>query len=212
MVASSSFSITRSALPPLWLQPLLMIVLVLLFATVPEEVTAQFGVGGGGDVGGERRHAIPDEILADGLQQRRSSSNTITPDQAPYNDGVGSLHHLTAENAEDIEALVKEGREDPETVAMIAQLKEDMADEIADLQKWSSEDVLGGMMEAMRNLQMLDVLFRDKDRALAEMEKEGMIKDTHREAYQKDPDLLEKDTRRALRFQFYSLAVVAGFL
>lgn len=76
----------------------------------------------------------------------------------------------------------------------------------------SMEEILGGMKEAMDNLKLIDILFKDKERAVREMEKEGMIKKEHLKKYRKDPDLLETDTRRGLYFQFVSLAAVGGFM
>ena len=59
---------------------------------------------------------------------------------------------------------------------------------------------------------VLDYLFEDKEKALVEMEKAGMIPEEHLKRYQKNPELLEEDTRRGLYMQFVSLAVVGGFL
>ncbi len=59
---------------------------------------------------------------------------------------------------------------------------------------------------------MLEYLFKDVDRALVEMEKEGLIPEEHLKKYRKDPSLLEKDTRSAVYFRFISLAVVGGYL
>lgn len=61
-------------------------------------------------------------------------------------------------------------------------------------------------------MKMLEYLFKDVDRALVEMEKEGLIPEKHLKKYRKDPSLLEKDTRSAVYFRFISLAVVGGYL
>jgi hypothetical protein len=68
------------------------------------------------------------------------------------------------------------------------------------------------MKEAMDNMKLIDYLFQDKERAVREMEKEGMIQKEHLKKYRKDPALLEEDTRRGLYFQFVSLAAVGGFM
>ena len=59
---------------------------------------------------------------------------------------------------------------------------------------------------------MLEVLFQDKERALREMTKEGMIPEEKLSIYQTNPDLLETDTRRGLYFMFVALAEAGGYL
>ena len=69
-----------------------------------------------------------------------------------------------------------------------------------------------GLKVTIDELKLCDVLFKDKQRALREMEKEGMIPAEHLKKYKKNPDLLEEDTRKGLYFRFVSLAVVGGYL
>lgn len=95
---------------------------------------------------------------------------------------------------------------------MIARLKEANSSELDDLRKQPEEEILNALKVTMDEMQMLDVLFKDKERALREMEKEGMIPEEHLKKYRKDPNLLEEDTRRALYFRFVTLAVVGGYL
>lgn len=95
---------------------------------------------------------------------------------------------------------------------MIARLKEANSSELDDLRKLPEEQILNELKIAMDEMQMLDVLFKDKERALGLMEEEGMIPKEHLKKYKKDPNLLEEDTRRALYFRFVSLAVVGGYL
>ena len=109
-------------------------------------------------------------------------------------------------------AIIEEAMKDVETMAMITKLKEDNTDHLEELRRLSPMEVLGGMKEVLDNMKLIEYLFQDKERAVREMEKEGMIDKAHLKKYRKDPDLLEQDTRRGLYFQFISLAVVGGFI
>jgi hypothetical protein len=101
---------------------------------------------------------------------------------------------------------------DVETMAMITKLKQENSEHLDELRKLSPMEVLGGMKETLDNMKLIEYLFKDKEKAVREMEKEGMIDKAHIKKYRKDPDLLEQDTRRGLYFQFISLAVVGGFI
>ena len=109
-------------------------------------------------------------------------------------------------------AIIEEAKKDLETMAMISKMKSENMEGLAELKKLSTEEVLGGMKETLDNLKLIEYLFKDPQRAVKEMEKEGMIDKQHIKKYRKDPDLLEMDTRRGLYFQFISLAVVGGFI
>lgn len=131
-------------------------------------------------------------------------------------DGSGGANKqdgfLSEQDAADMAAIIEEAKKDLETMAMITKMKEANAEEISELSKLSTMEVLGGMKETLDNLKLIEYLFKDKERAVREMEKEGMISKEHIKKYRKDPDLLEMDTRRGLYFQFISLAVVGGFI
>ncbi|KAL9183160.1 hypothetical protein ACHAXT_004947 [Thalassiosira profunda] len=119
---------------------------------------------------------------------------------------------LSEQDAADMEALILEAKKDLETMALITKMKEENAEGLEELKKLSPMEVLGGMKETLDNLKLIEYLFKDKQKAVKEMEKEGMIDKAHVKKYRKDPDLLEQDTRRGLYFQFISLAVVGGFI
>lgn len=137
--------------------------------------------------------------------------NGETMGEAP--DGGGQREgFLSEQDAIDMEAIILEAKKDLETMAMVTRMKEDNAESLAELKKLSLTEVLGGMKETLDNLKLIEYLFKDKERAVREMEKEGMIDKAHIKKYRKNPDLLEQDTRRGLYFQFVSLAAVGGFL
>ena len=119
---------------------------------------------------------------------------------------------LSEKDAAEMSTIIEEAMKDVETMAMITKLKQDNSDHLDELRKLSPMEILGGMKETLDNMKLIEYLFKDKEKAVREMEKEGMIDKAHIKKYRKDPDLLEQDTRRGLYFQFISLAVVGGFI
>ena len=97
-------------------------------------------------------------------------------------------------------------------MATITRMREENGESLGELKKLTTVEVLGGMKQALDNMRLVEYLFEDKERAVREMEKEGMIDNAHIKKYRKDPSLLEQDTRRGLYFQFISLTVVGGYI
>jgi hypothetical protein len=151
---------------------------------------------------------IPKVIPSHLSNQQQQSGETLS-DNSSSQQQQG---FLSDQDAADMEAIISEAKKDLQTMAMLTKMKAENADSIAELQKLSPEEILGGMKEALDNMKLIDYLFQDKERAVREMEKEGMILKDHLKKYRKDPGLLEEDTRRGLYFQFVSLAAVGGFM
>jgi len=119
---------------------------------------------------------------------------------------------LTEQDAVDIAALIQAAGEDPESIKLIAALKDENAEEIAELKSLPETEILNGLKAALDELKLVDYLFEDPVKALEAMEAENLLPPEHLAKYKKDPSLLEHDTRKALYFQFVSLAVVGGYL
>mmetsp|Transcript_29684 Transcript_29684/g.71749 ORF Transcript_29684/g.71749 Transcript_29684/m.71749 type:complete len:176 (+) Transcript_29684:187-714(+) len=169
----------------------LRIVLLLIISSLHLiSVRAQFGIKKGVPI------SIPGEQNGEQLGE-----------DIGKNDGF-----LSENDAADMSAIIEEAKKDLETMAMVTKMKEENMEGLAELKKLSTTEVLGGMKETLDNLKLIEYLFKDKEKAVREMEKEGMIEKAHIKKYRKDPDLLEQDTRRGLYFQFISLAVVGGFI
>eukprot|EP00568_Trieres_chinensis_P011435 CAMPEP_0183306698 /NCGR_PEP_ID=MMETSP0160_2-20130417/13535_1 /TAXON_ID=2839 ORGANISM="Odontella Sinensis, Strain Grunow 1884" /NCGR_SAMPLE_ID=MMETSP0160_2 /ASSEMBLY_ACC=CAM_ASM_000250 /LENGTH=176 /DNA_ID=CAMNT_0025470141 /DNA_START=83 /DNA_END=613 /DNA_ORIENTATION=+ len=141
---------------------------------------------------------IPEDVRA----ELRATGEIQTPHEG----------RLSPQDAADMEELITKAKADADTSAMVERMKADMKDELEALGKEPAEEILGGMKQALDEIKMLDVLFRDKKRALKMMQEEGMIAKDHLKKYQKNPDLLEEDTRKGLYFQFVSLAVAGGYM
>uniref|UniRef100_A0A7R9WRM1 Uncharacterized protein n=1 Tax=Craspedostauros australis TaxID=1486917 RepID=A0A7R9WRM1_9STRA len=163
----------------------------MLFAAllVLSTVSAQFGV------------PKQQEVKPDGQQQEAS-----TPGQGEL-DGI-----LSQQDATDIDHLVQQAKQDPETMHLVEQMKASAGGELDALRQLSPVEILGGLKQTVDDMKVIDYLFKDGDKAFEEMKNAGMINEEHLETYRKDPSLLEEDTRRSLYFQFVSLAVVGGLI
>jgi hypothetical protein len=173
-------------------------VLFLLCLTNAGVVVAQFGVS---------QKAEEAEVGADGKVVGETPSEAL----------VGRLLQsqvLSEEQAVDIAALIESAQKDPETALLLRRLKEgsgegafgDFASDMSGLQ------IVQGLAQAFDEMQMLEILFKNPDRAVREMEKEGMIANGRLKEYKKNPDLLEEDTRKHLYFTFVSIAAAGGYL
>lgn len=139
-------------------------------------------------------------------------------EKTPSNALVGRLLQsqvLSEEQAVDIAVMIESAAKDPETALLLRRLKEgsgakeafgDFASDMSGLQ------IAQGLAQALEELEMLEILFKDPARAVREMEKEGMIANDRLSEYKKNPDLLEEDTRKHLYFTFVSIAAAGGYL
>jgi hypothetical protein len=121
---------------------------------------------------------------------------------------------LPEQDAIDIAALLTAAKTDPETSLLLFRLKEGSGqDELAAVRAVSSpEQIVQDLAQALSELKMLEILFRNPVRAVEEMHKEGMIPVDSLAVYRMDPALLEKDTRQSIYFLFVSLGAAGGYL
>jgi hypothetical protein len=178
---------------------ILSILLLLILSTIqPVSIRAQFGIKKGVPI------SLPQQD-GDGMMMTGGVGDELA-------DAGGGDNFLSEKDAADMSAIIEEAKRDLETMAMITRMKEENGESMSELKKMTTMEVLGGMKQALDNMKLIEYLFEDKERAVREMEKEGMIDKAHIKKYRKDPELLEQDTRRGLYFQFISLAVVGGFI
>lgn len=155
-------------------------------------------------------HSIHYQIGQFGVTKEKQV-NSVTNDEVPTQSNE-KVTKLTEQDAHDIAAVIKAAGEDPETIQMISKLKEDQAEALDELKQLPAEEILNGLKTTLDEMKLVEYLFQDKDRALEEMEKEGLIPEKHLKKYRQDPSLLEQDTKQAIYFRFVSLAVVGGYL
>mmetsp|Transcript_14298 Transcript_14298/g.21469 ORF Transcript_14298/g.21469 Transcript_14298/m.21469 type:complete len:168 (-) Transcript_14298:16-519(-) len=162
---------------------------VLIFLTLCLVATAQFGVN------------KKDEIAAAAAAGQQETETQEAP-----------VTRLTEQDALDIGALIEAAGQDPETIKLVAALKDQNAGDIAELKNLPAEEILNELKGALDEMKMLDLLFKDPAKAVELFEAEGLLPPEHLEKYKKEPELLEDDTRKGLYFRFISLAVVGDYL
>lgn len=120
---------------------------------------------------------------------------------------------LSEQDATDLAVILKQAAADPETRQMIARMQAEEQDTLAQLKATATvQDTMMGLKQVLDEMQMLEIVFSDKERALRLMTEEGMVDPSRVPLYQQNPALLEDDTRKGLYFTFVTLAVTAGFL
>ena len=120
---------------------------------------------------------------------------------------------IDIQDAVDIAALLQAAQADPDTKAMIAKLKGDEGDTLEALAKEvTAMEIVHGLKHALDELKAIETLFANPERALVEMEKDGLIDKKKVDFYKKDPDVLADETRKGVYFGFVSMAVAGGYL
>lgn len=167
---------------------------------------AQFGVA-------QKRDAVQIQALLAEQQQptnNNENNNLVTMLLQVANQEEEILQE---QDAVDLAVLLEQASKDNDTREMIARMRIEEKDTLAQLKATSSaKDVMLGLVQVVEEMKMLEVVFRNPQRALELMLEEGMIESSHKTKYQQNPALLEDDTRKGLYFTFCTLAVTAGFL
>lgn len=178
----------------------ILLILVWLIAQCAVQTVAQFGVA-------NKKHTAQKETSSDefdGLHPREALVQTL------LKRGRGKI---SVEDATNIAFLLETANKDPKTLQMVEKMKREEEQALSALvAETPDEQLIFHLHTALEEIKLLDILFADPARALKEMEKEGMIEPKRIKEYQKNPKLLEEDTRRSLYFSFISMSVAAGFL
>lgn len=162
--------------------------------------TAQFGVA-------QKKDAGKIEPL---LQQPNKENDLV---EALLEVANSEKNILKKQDAVDLAVMLEQAAKDPDTLQMALRIQTEEKETIEELRATASiQDVMMGLNQVLGELKMLEVVFEDKEQALRLMQEEGMIDPNRLPEYQKNPALLEDDTRKGLYFTFVTLAVTAGFL
>ena len=92
---------------------------------------------------------------------------------------------MSEQDALDLSAMGEAARKDPETIMLIHKMKREQSLELLELRKFSIDQIMLGMKQALDEWKMGDLLFKDKHQADDEMYKEGMIEKAHLKTYHK---------------------------
>jgi hypothetical protein len=127
---------------------------------------------------------------------------------------MAANQQLTEQQAVDLAYVLEQLEKDPETQLLLSQLKSGTGRE--HLESFAADmdlsQIVHGLAVGIAELQMLDELFKDPQRAFDIMYEEGMIEEDKVDDYRKDPSLLQEDTRKSVFFTFVSLGAAGGFL
>ncbi len=125
-----------------------------------------------------------------------------------------SVAPIDIQDAVDIAAVLQAAATDPDTRAMIAKMKQ--GEESKTLEALSKEvtamEIVQGLKQSLDELKAIETLFADPERAVVEMEKEGLIDKKRVDFYKKNPNALADETRKGVYFGFVSMAVAGGYL
>lgn len=111
--------------------------------------------------------------------------------------------------------LIQSVKEDEETKKLLkeyANLGSDIGLE-ENVKNAGEKDIAGGLIQIYEELKAMDILFQDPQRAVEEVNKEGMIEDDEKlKLYREDPTQLEADMREGLYLSFVYVASAGGYL
>lgn len=157
------------------------------------------------------RSAHEQEVDAQGNAQQEQASSPYAPLAAKLRSHYPALPE---QDAVDIAAFLLAARQDPETALLLQRMKQGSGQN--EFQAFAADaspaELVQALAQATGELQMLEVLFRDPQRAVEEMNKEGMIPSVKLSLYKKDPALLEEDMRKSLYFMLVSAGAAGGYL
>jgi hypothetical protein len=178
-------------------------IVIVVISTIIPQACAQFGVV-------RDKGAIKDLLL-----KHQAEVAAATSAEVSSNGEANVEAFLSPQDAADMEEVILKASQDEQTLELIARMKAEMGEEVKELGREPSEEILRGMKMALDEMKMLEYLFaRDPKQAVVEMEKDGMIGDDKKKLkeYKKNPDLLRDETNKGLYFSFISLAVAGGYL
>jgi len=95
---------------------------------------------------------------------------------------------MSEQDVLDLSAMGEAVQKDPETIMLIHKMKCEQSLELVGLRKFSIDQIMLGMKQALDEWKMVDLLFKDKHCAVEEMYKEGMIEKAHLKTYHKHPE------------------------
>jgi hypothetical protein len=174
-------------------------------------VAGQFGVANK-----EKAAGGEDSELGKKLQEATVGEDGTVDSGTQYHAMAKTLRSVAPidmQDALDISVIFEAMQVNPETLAMIAQLKSDEDGDLEALIKDTTPmEIVLGLKAALDELKAIEILFADPERAVVEMAKEGMIEKKRVDYYKKNPVELADDTRKGVYFAFVSLAVAGGYI
>lgn len=123
---------------------------------------------------------------------------------------------IDMQDAVDLAVVIEAAKMDPETQSMIAKLQEgEEGRHLEALSKDSTQmEIVQTLKAQLDELKAIEALFMDPQRAVTELEKEGLLgeKKKNIEYYRENPEALELELQRGVYFGFVSVAAAGGFM
>jgi hypothetical protein len=191
---------------------LLVIILLLLAIGIPL-AEGQFGVA---NKAKEKTKDSDSSELGKKLQEAAiDERGNVDAQYEGMAKKLQSIAPISIEDATDIAVLLEAVKADAETGALIAQMQKAEGEGGA-LQAFINDitpyEIVIGLKQSIDEIKAIEILFADPQRAVVEMDKEGMIDKKRVDFYKKNPDVLKEDTRKGNFFTFVSLGVAGGYL
>jgi hypothetical protein len=130
-------------------------------------------------------------------------------------EGGMQIHRVALSDEENavIDDLLEKVKNDDQTMEMIAKMKQDEGHTLNSIiSEMSGPEKVASLQTILSELQAIELLFHNPERAVRMMNEDGMIPPDRLEEYQRNPKLLEDDTRKGLYFSFVTVAVALGLL
>eukprot|EP00980_Cylindrotheca_fusiformis_P030250 scaffold24611_cov166-Cylindrotheca_fusiformis.AAC.3 len=121
-----------------------------------------------------------------------------------------SVAPISSEDAMNIAVLLDAAKSDPETAILLEKMPNDNLKKLKESS--TAVEIVQGLKQGLDELKAIEILFSNPEKAVAEMNNEGMIDKKRLDFYKKNPDALEDDTRKGVYFSFVSLAAAGGYL
>lgn len=117
---------------------------------------------------------------------------------------------ISAEDAVHLAILLEEAKIDAETAVLLSQMPKEAVEKLKSTS--TPIEIVHGLKANLDELKAVEILFQNPERAVIEMEKEGLIDKKRVDFYKKNPGALKDDTNKAIYFAFVSLAAAGGYL
>lgn len=120
------------------------------------------------------------------------------------------LHELALSEVENeiVKHLLERVKNDEKTIEMIKKLRSEQAHTLESMfGKLSGPEKVMNLKKMLFELQAVEALFKDPVKAVKMMNEDGLIPPERLAEYERNPHLLEDDTRKGLYFSFVTVAV-----
>jgi hypothetical protein len=130
------------------------------------------------------------------------------------NNGFNGLDlGLSDEDSELVHELLQKVKKDPDTLTLVSKLKTVQGPSLDAMKNgMSATEKVKQLKNIVSEMQALETLFQDPVRALKMMNEDGMVPKEKLPLYEKNPQLLEDDTRKGLYFSFITMSMVLELL